>query len=99
MSYMIGSMGLELIQVVGGNPFYVPYLKRRGEGIHHVAFIVDDVNVEVKKWVPQGISIASRGTGWAYLDFGYDIFIEFISRSRISNLNSRLYPQPSIQKS
>ena len=97
MSYMIGSMGLELIQVVQGNPFYVSYLERHGEGMHHVAFIVDDADIEADKWVKQGASIASRGTGWAYLDFGYDVFIEFLSRSRIPSLNSRLYPQSSSQ--
>ena len=90
---MIGSMAMELIQVVDGNPSYRKFLEKHGEGMHHLAFIVDDADAETDKWAKQGIKIIKRGPGWSYLDFGYRTVIEFLSPSRILDMTPRLFPK------
>ena len=74
---MIKSIKLELIQVV----------EAQGESLHHIALVVDgDLNhfdAEILRWTSQGFKIGDHGSGWAYIDFGYNVIIEFISSSLI----------------
>ena len=40
---------IELIQPVEGESDYKRFLEERGEGVHHVAFIVDDLDKETEE--------------------------------------------------
>jgi catechol 2,3-dioxygenase-like lactoylglutathione lyase family enzyme len=53
------------------------FLDVHGEGLHHIAFGVDDVKAETAKLVAQGAKVRIAGNIWAYLDVA-DAGIGFI---------------------
>lgn len=65
---------LELISPTEGTPIFVDFLKNQGEGIHHIAFTVDDLEAEIAKLTAKGIPVITRvkrdGGGFAYFDTG-----------------------------
>ncbi len=84
----IGSFQIELIQPVEGEPIYKEFLNSKGEGAHHIAFTVDDLDEETAKLVEKGIIIITRaklsiGVGFAYFDTG-----------KVGNLITELIQQP-----
>ena len=85
----IGSnkLDIEFISPVEGDPIYRDFLNKNGEGIHHIAFRVDDLDAEMDKLVAKGIPIVtsakrSTGRGFAYFDFG-DCIIELVGPVKI----------------
>jgi len=68
----LGSIDIELIQPVEGAHVHEEFLESKGEGIHHVAFSVDDIDKETAKLVDKGLKVilsARRPTGGgAYFD-------------------------------
>jgi len=69
----IGSLQFELLQPVEGGRIYVEFLKSRGEGVHHVAYTVGDLNMETAKLAEKGIPVISKvtlqnGDCFAYFD-------------------------------
>jgi methylmalonyl-CoA/ethylmalonyl-CoA epimerase len=72
-SARIGNVELELIQPVKGDSPHKEFLDAKGEGIHHVAFHVDDLDSEVDKLTEKGAEVLIRSdkklkVGIAYLD-------------------------------
>jgi methylmalonyl-CoA/ethylmalonyl-CoA epimerase len=69
-----GGIKLGLAQPIEGESPWMEFLDNRGEGIHHVAFAVDDLDKEVAKLTKQGCSVLKRsawqGGGSAYIDLG-----------------------------
>ncbi len=64
---------LELISPVEGEPIYVDFLKNSGEGYHHIAFTVENLDAEIAKLSAKGIPVITRvmrpnGRGFAYFD-------------------------------
>ena len=60
MKVTFGQMGpirLELVQAVKGKCIYTDFLKKYGEGMHHVAFEVEDLEKEVANAKSQGIEM------------------------------------------
>jgi methylmalonyl-CoA/ethylmalonyl-CoA epimerase len=58
----IGDMGpirLQLIQPVAGQSIYQEFLDTKGEGVHHYAFIVDDIEKEEAEFINKGVEILS----------------------------------------
>lgn len=80
-AWLVGSMRLELVQVLDGHCIYNEFLDKHGEGAHHICFEVEDGDAEVAKWKKQGFQIGPGGLGWGFDDFGYDMIIEFIARA------------------
>ncbi|GAI15528.1 unnamed protein product [marine sediment metagenome] len=69
----IGSFQVELIQPVEGEPICKEFLKNEGEGTHHIAFIVDDLEGETAELVEKGIPVIAKakiqnGVSFAYFD-------------------------------
>ena len=69
----MGHVQLELIQPVSGESVQKEFLDKRGEGINHLGFLVNDVDKEVAKLVAKGFKVISSvkylgGGGVAYLD-------------------------------
>ena len=75
----LGDMEFELLQPVGDkySSMYHEFLEEHGEGLHHIAFGVDDVAAETAKLVAQGAKVRIAGNIWAYLDVA-DAGIGFI---------------------
>ncbi len=59
---------IELIEPVGGPSTWSDFLEKHGEGIHHIAFDVDDMESVKKSLRRMGISIEQEGsfTGGCY---------------------------------
>ncbi|NVM31533.1 MAG: VOC family protein [Candidatus Helarchaeota archaeon] len=81
----LGSVQLELIEVVQGNCCQADFLKRRGEGLHHFGFFVDDLDEALEIAKEKGLALLQKGTAagsiqWAYLDTEekLGIIIEFL---------------------
>jgi catechol 2,3-dioxygenase-like lactoylglutathione lyase family enzyme len=80
-------LDLEFISPVAGDPIYKDFLKKRGEGLHHIAFEVDDLDAEAAKVTARGIPMITSvkrptGRGFAYFDFG-DCIIELIGPVKV----------------
>jgi len=71
--FQLGEVQIELIQVLEGESVHSRFLKERGEGLHHLAFFVEDVEKELAKLGKEGIKVLERGgvpgaVKFAYLD-------------------------------
>jgi 4-hydroxyphenylpyruvate dioxygenase-like putative hemolysin len=68
----MGAVQLELVQPVSGKSLQMEFLERYGEGVNHLAFLVDDLDGEVAKLVQKGFRVISSGktarSAFAYLD-------------------------------
>ena len=84
----IGPFQLELIQPVEGESPQKESLNRRGDGINHIAFSVDDLDKETNKLVKKGIKIIFSGKrqtgGFAYFDTRKvgNVIIELIQQAK-----------------
>jgi methylmalonyl-CoA/ethylmalonyl-CoA epimerase len=82
----IGEVEIELFQPIEGESPHKEFLDSKGEGIHHIAFGLDDVDdfdKEVAKLTEQGASVVLggrwQGGGSAYFDSGVGgIILELI---------------------
>ena len=73
MFVQLGPFQVELVQPLEGEPIYKEFLNSQGEGVHHIAFTVDDLDEEAAKLVGKGVSVITRAelpndTGFAYFD-------------------------------
>ncbi|MCS7221268.1 MAG: VOC family protein [Anaerolineae bacterium] len=70
--FRMGSLSLELIEPIGGPSTWQEFLDKHGEGIHHIAFQVQDMDKAVRFLESKGISLVQQGdfTGgcYAYMD-------------------------------
>jgi methylmalonyl-CoA epimerase len=71
------NLQIELIQPLGGNSTWQEYLDKYGEGIHHIAFNVTDINGVEKKFEAIKMPTVQRG-GWnggaySYIDASSDL--------------------------
>ena len=70
----VGEVEVELLQPVEGESPFQEFLDSKGEGIHHIAFTVDDLDKEVAQLTRQGVSILlsaqMQGMKGVYLDIG-----------------------------
>lgn len=69
----VGPVTIELIEHLDGESLLKEFLEARGEGLHHLGCLVDDIEQEIEKFEKQGITVLQQGTNigrskWAYLD-------------------------------
>jgi methylmalonyl-CoA/ethylmalonyl-CoA epimerase len=81
----LGSVAIELIQPVEGEGLWKTFLETKGEGIHHLAFCVDDIEKETATLEQKGFTVlySSRfkhGGGAAYFDIDKvgEVIIELV---------------------
>jgi methylmalonyl-CoA/ethylmalonyl-CoA epimerase len=70
----LGSGELELLQPSGGKSLLQEFLDDHGEGLHHIGYITDNLDRDVKALAKQGVKVltsanADKG-GFAYFDTG-----------------------------
>ena len=53
----VGDSSIELLQDVSGSSAIKKYLDKNGEGIHHIAFEVDDIHQAVEELKAKGIKL------------------------------------------
>ena len=77
----MGSIQLELIQPNEQPSTWREFLEEKGEGVHHIAFVVDGLQEKVKVMEAEGISLQQKGeyTGgrYAYMDTSKDLKVIF----------------------
>jgi methylmalonyl-CoA/ethylmalonyl-CoA epimerase len=59
----LGSLELQLIQPLHGESHYASWLAERGEGLHHLALVVDDLDAAKRELTRAGIEIESGAHG------------------------------------
>ncbi|KPK46015.1 MAG: hypothetical protein AMJ77_06550 [Dehalococcoidia bacterium SM23_28_2] len=67
----IGPIELELVQIVEGDSFHLEFLRKHGEGIHHLGFFVKDFQAKLQQAEAMGFEILQKdpfGQFYAYLD-------------------------------
>jgi methylmalonyl-CoA/ethylmalonyl-CoA epimerase len=77
----VGEHEIELLQPSGGESVLQEFLDERGEGVHHVAYLVDDVKGELQKLVDAGLEVLTSANldtrGFAYVRTGVgDVVVE-----------------------
>ena len=56
----VGSIRFELIQPIEGESIWKEFLENKGEGAHHIAFVVDDIDNEEAELVKKGFKVIYR---------------------------------------
>jgi len=68
----VGQLQFEVIQPLEGETPVKEFLEKRGEGIHHIGFFVDDLEGETARMAEKGFKITQSGetpeVRWAYFD-------------------------------
>ena len=73
-SARLGSVDIELLQPFEGESVWRNFLETKGEGMHHIGFLVDDIEKEEVKLVKEGCTVVLRSRfkngGLDYVDMG-----------------------------
>ncbi len=68
----LGGIGLELIQPLAGETVYTDFLAKHGEGLHHLAYGVEDFDLEISDMHNRGFDAVQTGaigsSRWAYFN-------------------------------
>ena len=89
----------EIIQPLSGDTTYKEFLEQRGEGLHHLGFIVDHLDSEMKRFESNGFRTVQtgrfQGGGFAYFDTQekFGTIFELIERSKPPNIPIRVWPE------
>lgn len=59
--FEMGQVSLELIEPIGGPSTWREFLDDRGEGVHHIAFVVSDTDEVVKSLEGRGMGVIQQG--------------------------------------
>ncbi|CAK9249931.1 unnamed protein product [Sphagnum jensenii] len=59
--FRTGESKIELLQATAPDSAIAKYIEKRGEGIHHIAFATDDIELEVARMVAEGFQPISTG--------------------------------------
>lgn len=56
----VGEVLVELLGAIGDEGVMANFLKKRGEGMHHICFEVEDINAAMKELAEKGIQIVDK---------------------------------------
>ncbi len=68
--FTLDNITIELIEPLGGESTWQEFLDEKGEGIHHIAFDVEDMSTSVTACREQGIPMVQCG-GWGTGEYAY----------------------------
>ena len=52
--FQVGESKIELLQATSKESAIHKFIEKKGQGIHHIAFGVDDIEVEIKRLMKEG---------------------------------------------
>ena len=55
--FSVGESKIELLQATGDESPIAKFIEKKGEGIHHIAFAVDDIQAEIERLTELGYSM------------------------------------------
>ena len=58
--FKIGESKIELLQATDPESPIAKFIEKRGEGVHHLAFDVDNVEVEIKRLIKEGFELIHK---------------------------------------
>ncbi|MBK7108569.1 MAG: methylmalonyl-CoA epimerase [Bacteroidetes bacterium] len=58
--FMIGETKIELLEATKASSAISKFIEKRGEGIHHIAFAVDDIHAEMKRMEEEGFQLLNK---------------------------------------
>ena len=58
--FKCGESKIELLQATNENSAIAKFIDKRGEGIHHIAFEVDDIHAEMKRLRSEGFVLLNQ---------------------------------------
>lgn len=58
--FMVGENKIELLESIDPDGVIAKFIKKRGEGIHHIAFAVENIHEEMKRLKEQGFILLSE---------------------------------------
>ena len=67
----LGEVELELIQILEGDSLHLEFLRKHGEGLHHLGFFVKDFPAKLEQAQAMGLQVLQKdpfGQLYAYLD-------------------------------
>jgi len=83
--FKLENIVLELIQPVGGSSTWQDFLEKHGEGIHHIAFNVENLETVLEKFGKMGIEAEQKG------DFEGGCYVYTSSKSKLGAIIELLY--------
>ena len=57
--FKVGETKIELLQAIKDNSPIAKFIQKRGEGIHHIAFEVEDIDSEIKRLQNEGFKFVN----------------------------------------
>lgn len=57
--FSIGETKIELLEGLSESSAITKYIEKRGEGLHHIAFAVDDIEKEIERLIAEGFQPTS----------------------------------------
>lgn len=58
--FQVGSNKIELLESTDENSSIAKFIEKKGEGIHHIAFAVEDIEHEIKRLKKEGFHILNE---------------------------------------
>ena len=58
--FQVGDSKIELLESIGGEGAISKYIEKRGEGIHHIAFEVEDINKSMEEMRAKGFTLLNE---------------------------------------
>jgi methylmalonyl-CoA/ethylmalonyl-CoA epimerase len=58
--FMLGDTKIELLEATTETSSITKFIEKRGEGIHHIAFEVDDINAEMERLKSEGFELINQ---------------------------------------
>ena len=72
----VGDMMYELIEPVQGPNTYEEFLNEHGEGLHHLGYLVDDIDEAIRQMETAGYKLLQSGRGFGANDDGAYAYFE-----------------------
>ncbi len=58
--FKVGNNKIELLEATDDNSAIAKFIDRKGEGIHHIAFDVDDIEMEIERLKSEGFKVINE---------------------------------------
>lgn len=58
--FQVGESKVELLEATGEDSAIAKFIEKKGEGIHHLAFEVDDIHAEMKRLEGEGFQLINK---------------------------------------
>ncbi len=58
--FKVGESKIELLEAIDSESTIAKFIEKRGEGIHHIAYAVDDIVIEIKRLKAEGFVVLNE---------------------------------------